>query len=69
MMPACGPPSSLSPENVTMSQARTESAIVGSSAIASMAPLPRSSTSRILCAPAMPASSRSEADSVKPLTR
>src|SRR2546428_1847161 len=67
--PACGPPNNLSPENVTTSESRSDSATVGSSAIGSAAPLPRSSMRSRSWRRVMASMSVSETASVKPDTR
>ena len=69
-MPACGPPSSLSPEKQTRSApAARLSARVGSSPTSTSAPEPRSSTSGSSWRRATCASLRSDGCSVKPTTR
>ena len=69
-MPACGPPSSLSPEKQTRSApARRLSAGVGSSPTRPSAPEPRSSTSGNSLARATAASSPSRGCSENPTTR
>ena len=72
-MPACGPPSSLSPLKVTMSQpAATLSASAGSSLNSSRsasAPLPRSSISTAPRSCARVASSSSAGSAVNPTMR
>ena len=74
-IPACGPPTSLSPEKSTTSApAATESCTIGSSNIpygrvSSRAPLPTSSISSSPRSRASAPSSLSGADSVNPTTR
>src|SRR3989475_3400130 len=68
-IPACGPPRSLSPENVTTSECWSDSATVGSSPTCSIAPLPRSSPSKRSWRRATSPSWSSEAVSVKTVTR
>ena len=74
-MPACGPPSSLSPEKQTTSApSRSVCGTVGSpgkgySPASSSAPLPKSTTSGISRLFARDASSPTDADAVNPTTR
>ncbi len=69
MMPACGPPSSLSAEKQVTAPAATESPISGSSPIGAEAPEPRSSISCRAWARAIAASSAIAGPSVNPTVR
>ena len=69
-IPACGPPSSLSPLKQTRSApSASEPRAVGSSPTSTKAPEPRSSSSGRPCARATAASSFSDGRSAKPTTR